>query len=188
MAPRGVYDRTKEGDKDIRAPIGEEPDINKLSQEDKIRMATGKQRRLDSSFYERLPEYQDKQLFWENDLDGAVEKWLHLGAELVRRKSKSLKHFKGFTDRAASEWECVPVGSSDTGQPIMCYLLSMDAKEYHALRIAPKEARNNELLEALGMGKAQVEGKVMPTVHGIKTYAPNNPVGTERGFEQTHDA
>lgn len=178
----------KEGNKNIRAPIGEEADINKLSQEDKIRMATGRQKRLDSSFYERLPEYKDKQLFWENDVNGAVEKWLHLGAELVRRRSKSLKQFKGFTDNLSSEWECVPVGSDDTGRPIMCYLMFMDKDEYHALRIAPKESRNEELLDALGMGKAQVEEKVMPHVHGIKTYAPNNPVGTGRGFEQTHDA
>ena len=51
--------------KNVRAPIGEESDVNKLSHEDKVRMATGKQLRLDASFYERLPEYQGKQLFWE---------------------------------------------------------------------------------------------------------------------------
>ena len=175
-------------DKDIREPIGEEASVNKLSQSDKIRMAIGKQLRLDASFYERLPEYQDMQLFWENDVDGAVEKWLHLGAELVPRRNKSLKHFKGFTDRAESEWECVPVGSTDSGQPMLCYLLFMKAEEYHALRIKPKEDRNSEILDALGMGKPQVENKVMPNVQGIRTYAPNNPVGTGQGFEQTHEA
>ena len=177
----------KEQDKNIRAPIGEESDVNKLSQGDKIRMATGKQLNLDASFYERLPEYQGMQLFYENDENGAVERWLHLGASLVKRQSKSLKEFKGFTDRASSEWECTPVGSDNTGKPLLCYLLFMPADEYQALRIAPKEARNAEVLEALGMGKSQADGQVMSNVKGIKTYAPNNPVGTGKGFEQTHD-
>jgi hypothetical protein len=179
--------RGKENDKNIRSPIGEESSVNKMNESDKVRLAMGQQRRLDASFYERLPEYADKQLFWENNADGAVEKWLHLGADLVPRRSKSLKEFKGFTDRAESEWECVPVGQTDTGQPLLAYLLSMPADDYHKYRVAPKEARNTEILDALGMGKSQSEGAVMSNVKGIKTYAPNNPVGTGKGFEQTHD-
>ena len=180
--------RGKGVDKNIRAPIGEEAETNKMSQSDKIRMATGKQLNLDPSFYERLPEYADMQLFYENDENGAVERWLHLGAELVPRRNKSLKEFKGFTDKATSEWECTPVGTDAAGKPMLCYLLFMPAKEYQALKVAPKEERNAEILGALGMGKSQAEGAVMPNVKGIKTYAPNNPVGEGRGFEQTHDA
>lgn len=178
---------SKNQDKNIRAPIGEETTVNKLSHEEKVRMASGKQLRLDASFYQRLPEYKEMTLFWENDEDGQVEKWLHLGASLVQRQSKSLKTFKGFTDRAESEWECVPVGSKTGGQPLLCYLLSMPDDEYHALRIAPKETRNKEILTALGIGKVQDDAKVMPKVTGIKTYAPNLPTGG-KGFEQTHDA
>ena len=174
--------------KNIRAPIGEESSVNKLSQDAKIRMAMGRQMRLDSSFYEQLPEYLDMQLFRENDTDGAVEKWLHLGAELVPRKSKSLKHFKGFGDQSQSEWECTPVGTDDTGRTILCYLLFMPKEDYQALRIDPKKQRNGEILEALGMGRSQAEGAVMSNVKGIRTYAPNNPVGTGKGFEQTHEA
>lgn len=177
----------KGAEKNIRAPIGEEPNINKLSQADKVRMATGKQLNLDASFYERLPEYQDMQLFYENDENGAVEKWLHLGAELVPRRNKSLKEFKGFTDQATSEWECSPVGTDATGKAMLCYLLFMPAKEYQMLRIDPKVQRNEEILDALGMGKSQADGAVMSNVKGIKTYAPNNPVGKGQGFEQTHD-
>lgn len=179
--------QAKGGEKNIRAPIGEEPDINKLSQADKIRMATGKQLNLDASFYERLPEYQNMQLFYENDENGAVEKWLHLGAELVPRQNKSMKEFKGFTDQTTSQWECTPVGTDNTGKPLLCYLLFMPAEEYQALRVAPKEQRNAEILDALGMGKSQADGAVMSNVKGIKTYAPNNPAGDKQGFEQTHD-
>ncbi len=181
-------DRGKNQDKNIREPVGEEADINKLSQSEKIRMATGKQLRLDASFYSRLPEYKDMTLFWEEDLNGAVERWLHIGAQLVPRKSKSLQSFKGFTDRPESEWECVPVGSDHAGRTLMNFLLFMPAEEYHALRVAPKEARNQEILDALGAGKSQNEDRVMPGVSGIRTYAPNNPTGTGQGFEQTHEA
>lgn len=180
--------RGKENDKNIRAPIGQESSVNKMSKADKQRMAMGKQLRLDASFYVSLPEYEDMQLFWENDTDGGVDKWLHLGAELVPRKNKSLKEFKGFTDRSMSEWECVPVGSTDAGQPILCYLLFMPKETYYELRVEPKEIRNKEILDALGIGRAPDTAKVMPTVKGIRTYAPNNPVGDKQGFEQTHEA
>jgi len=188
VAGENVGLQAKGAEKNVRAPIGEEPNINKLSQADKIRMATGKQLNLDASFYERLPEYQGMQLFYENDENGAVEKWLHLGAELVPRRNKSLKEFKGFTDQATREWECTPVGTDNTGKPMLCYLLFMPAEEYKTLRVNPKEQRNEEILEALGMGKSQADGAVMSNVKGIKTYAPNNPVGKGQGFEQTHDA
>lgn len=183
----------KNANKDIRAPIGEESSVNKMSQEERVRMAMGAQTRLDASFYERLPEYQGMQLFWENNVDGAIEKWLQLGAGLVPRRTKSLKQYKGFTDQSQSEYECVSVGSNKDGGSMMAYLLFMPAEEYHALRIAPKEARNQEIMKALGVGKSNTgDQKVMPNVTGLKTYAPNLPTGG-RGIDveqlpETHDA
>lgn len=171
--------------KNIRAPIGQEVTIGRLSKDDKVRMAQGRQTSLDASFYERLPEYQDRQLFWENNINGAVEMWLQLGAELVQRQSKALKHYKGFTDRAASEWECVPVGSDDSGKTMMCYLLSLSKQEYYDLRIAPNRARNREITQALKRGKTQEQ--VMKEIQGIQTYAPVNPDGKSQGFDQTHE-
>jgi len=181
----GVIPETtqKDGDKNIRAPIGEEKSVNKLSQTEKIRLAMGKQTRLDASFYERLPEYQDMQLFWENDTDGAVEKWLELGAQPVPRKSRSVKSYEGITDSSVSQWEVRQVGAG-----VKCYLMFMPADEYQALRIDPKEARNAELTQAMGIGKVSEDARVMPGVKGIKTYAPNLPTGGGRGFEQIHDA
>lgn len=178
----------KNANKDVRAPVGIEQDVNKLSQSEKVRLATGKQARLDASFYNRLPEYQGKTLFWENDQDGTVEKWLSLGAELVLRRSASGKIYKGFNDnRGVSEWECRPVGSDGRGGTLMAYLLVMTDEDYHALRIAPHDQRNQDVLDALGLGKANVDERVMPQVKGLKTYAPNLPTGG-RGFEQEHDA
>lgn len=176
----------KNANKDIRQPVGMEESVHKMSESERIRLATGKQARLDASFYASMPEYRDKQLFWENDIDGQVEKWLHLGAELVPRRNKSLKHFEGFTDKSDSQWECVPTGADGNGGQMMTYLLFMDKDEYQRLRIDPKNARNKEITNQLGIGVSQADGPVMPNVKGLKTYAPNLPTGG-RGFEQEHD-
>ena len=173
----------KNQNKDIRAPIGGEETVNKMTQSERVRMAQGKQMRLDASFYNRLPEYEGHTLFWESTHNGDVEKWLHLGAELVPRRSKSLKEYKGFTDQSISEWECVPVDKDDGGNVIYNYLLSLESDDYHALRIAPKEQHNKEMVDALGRGKT--EEQVMPHVKGLQTYAPNLPTGG-KGLEQFH--
>ena len=175
--------------KNIRAPIGQEENINKMSQKDRVRMAMGKQATLDLSFYNSLPEYQGKTLFWENDQNGQVEKWLQLGAELVKRRSSAQKEFKGVTDKSLSEWESRPVGPDGSGGKLVAYALSLDSDDYHALRIAPKEARQEEIMEALGAGKANLTEKVMPGVTGLKTYAPNLPTGGKglEIIEKTHD-
>jgi len=177
---------TKNANKNIRAPLGNESTVSKMSDSEKVRLAQGKQARLDASFYEGLSEYEGKQLFWENDMDGQVERWLHLGAELVPRRTKSLKTFKGFTDKATSEWECVPGGGDGNGGQMLVYLLFMDAKEYQKLRIDPNKKRNKEILDVLHQGRSQAEGTVMPNIKGLKTYAPELPTGGS-GFEQTHD-
>jgi hypothetical protein len=176
-SPRG-----KSENKNIRAAIGEETTVNKMSMPDKVRLATGRQARLDASFYQKLPQYQDMQLFWKSDKDGEVERWLHLGAELVPRLNKSLKNFKGFTDKEQGEWECVPVGGGELN-----YLLFMPYEDYQALVVKPKEDRNQEILDAMGIGKADDGARNMPEVKGIKTYAPNLITGG-KGFEQVHDA
>lgn len=141
---------------------------------------------MDVSFYERLPEYKDMTLFWENNINGAVERWLQLGAELVPRKTQSLKKFKGFTDQVSGEWECRAVGTDDAGKTMMAYLLFLPKEEYHELRIAPREKRNKDMEKSLKIGASQTK-QVDANTTGIKTYAPNNPIGEEKGFEQAHE-
>ncbi len=119
-------------------------------------------------------------------MDGAVEKWLYLGAELVKRQSFAMKKFKGFTDVKGSEWECRPTGPDGRGGTLMAYLLKMPADEYYEYRIKPNEDRNKEIRGALTRGVSQTDAQVMPNVKGIKTYAPNLPTGGV-GFEETHD-
>ncbi len=164
-----------------RQPVG--TPTKSLDMAQKIRMAQGKQRRLDASYYENLPEYQNKSFMWINDMDGDVEKWLHLGAELVPRQNKSMRYYEGFTDRAASEWEMVPgVGSDDKGNTITAYLLMMDADLYHQLKIQPQADKNNHIRNAMGVN---IDSESKKLGGGLQTYSPNLPTGGQ-GFQQIH--
>jgi len=150
-----------------------------LDKLDKIRMATGKQRRLDADYYAAQPKYQDKQLMWVNDMDGEVQKWLQLGASLVPRENKTMREWEGFTDKATSKWECVQgVGVDQGGTPIDAYLLFMDAEEYNEIKIEPLRQRQAEISRSMGMGEASREGN-----EDLQTYAPELPTGG-RGYNQ----
>ncbi len=144
---------------------------------DKVRPVLGKSKRLDASFYQGLPEYADKTLFWCNELDGEMERWFEVGAEPVPKRTRATKTFKGINDNTSNEWEFKTVGSDEGGNPIRCYLLVMDAEEYHSVKIAPLIQRQKEISDAMGIGKADEQARVMPNVKGLRTYAPNLPDG-----------
>jgi hypothetical protein len=177
--------------KNARAPIGDQSDANKMTDAEKARVAIGHQKRLDADHYLRMPEYKDKQLFWALS-NGEADKWLSLGAQPVPRRSKSAKIYKGINDRLDSEYEMVPSVSVVEGVPIDAFLLVMDNEDYKKYRIDPKEARNTEIRNAMGIGKADEEARVMPNVKGLKSYAPNvsatkTGLDVVRGGELQHD-
>jgi len=185
-------------DKSVRAPIGEQSSVNKMTDAEKSRVAIKTSMRLDPDHYLRMPEYQDMQLFWASTDKGEVDKWLSLGAQPVPRKAKAATIYKGINDRCNSEYEMVPAVSVIEGIPIDNYLLFMTKEDYQKYRIDPKDARNAEIRKAMGIGKANVagaegqEGAVMPGVKGLKTYAPNvsqQSTGLEvmHGAEPTFD-
>ena len=185
--------KSKNANKDLRAPIGQETQTNKMDDAEKARIAIGHSLRLDASHYLRMPEYQEMELFWALSQNGEVDKWLSLGAQPVPRRTKAGKVYKGINDRCESEYEVVPAVSVVEGVAVDAFLLFMTKEDYKKFRIDPKEARNAEIREAMGIGKADSDAKVMPTVKGLKTYAPNvseNSTGLEvqRGPEPTFDA
>lgn len=174
--------------KNTRAPIGEQSSVNKMSDAEKARVAIKTSMRLDVDHYLRMPEYQEMQLFWASTDKGEVDKWLSLGAQPVPRKTKAAKVYKGINDRCNSEYEMVPAVSVIEGVAIDNYLLFMTKEDYQKYKIDPKEARNAEIRAAMGIGKANLDGEggqsgsVMPSVKGLKTYAPNVS-GTAKGLE-----
>lgn len=178
---------TKNANKNIRQPINEQTTVNKMTDAEKVRVATGKQSRLDASQYERMPEYADMRFFWCSTEDADVDKWLGLGAQPVPKQSKSTKVYKGLNDNTASEWEVVPgVGVDHAGNSVSNYLLMLPKDDYYKLRIQPKLDRNKAILEALGRGKITEESKAMPQVTGLKTYAPTLPEGGQ-GLSQEQE-
>jgi hypothetical protein len=169
-----------------------------MSKAEEIRAATGKQMRLDWAHYRRMPQYDGFTLFGCNDENGEVDSWLQLGAEPVKRKAKSRKIFPGINDKSTSEYEYVEVGKDDSGNAIKCYLLFIPDERYYELKIKPQRDRNQAIRQSMGMGEMDNDGqgKVMPNVKGIRTYAPNTTVNGEsvgdghRGLntEVTHEA
>jgi len=178
----------KKQNKDIRPEIGAQDDVNKMSEKDKIRAATGKQPVLDPSYYLTLPEYKDKTLFYCSDEHGEVDRMLSLGAQPVPRRSKSAKIFKGINDQVTGEWESKVVDKDKAGNPIRNYLLFMDKDDYHKYRIQPNVDKNEAILQSMKIGVANTEASVMPGVKGLKTYAPLTTAGGDKGLEITHDA
>ncbi|NOY72207.1 MAG: hypothetical protein GXP14_07490 [Gammaproteobacteria bacterium] len=184
--------------KNIRSPIGAETSHHKMSKAEEIRIATGKQKRIDWDHYTRLPEYEGMRLFGCNDEDGELNSWFQLGAEPVKRQGKSRKTFAGINDTSASEYEYVEVGVNQYGNPIKCYLLFIPEKRYLELKIEPQNARNQAIRDSMGMGvmNNDGQGKIMPNIKGLQTYAPNTSVNGEkvgsghRGLstEMKHDA
>lgn len=178
--------------KDTRAPIGSASDVNKMDDAEKSRVAIGTLKRLDASHYLRMEKYKGKQLFWAHS-NGEADKWLSLGAKPVEKKAKSATIYKGINDRETSEWEMVPAVSVVEGVKIDAFLLYMEDEDYQRYRVDPLVAKNDEIRHAMGIGQADTGGeRVMPSVKGLKTYAPNvseNNKGLEvrQGGEITHD-
>lgn len=166
--------------KQTRSPLNEQTSANKMTDKDKIRMAVGRQARLDVSQYLRDPENEGYTLFWATTENAEVDKWLGLGAEPVRAKSKSTTIYKGLNDSFTSEWATVPgVGMDEAGKPVSNVLLKLPDEDYYKLRVEPKEARNREIRATIQRGKVDDSAKPAELNHvtGLKTYAPNNPDG-----------
>lgn len=165
---------TKEKSKNIRPEVGSQDQTNKLSESEKIRLATGKQGTLDISHYLRMPEYQGMKFRWEHHNNGDVDKALDLGMQLVPRRKDRIRS-KGVNGESVSEWECKTVGSLD-GQPLVDYLLFMPDDEYTKYFIDPVTNRNLEIQTA--MGRAEISGEDRAIGGGLKTYAAKiNPDG-----------
>ncbi len=183
---------SKSANKNVREPIGEQTGVNKMTDDDKARLSFGHQKRMDVDHYIQMDEYKNKKLFFQHIQTGEADKWISLGAEPVRRMAKSSKLYKGINDREESEYHTVRAVSVVDGQPIDAVLLCMDPIDYQKYRIDPKEARNEEIREAMGIGKVTEDSKVMSNTKGLKTYAPytsgdNTGLEIERSGQILHD-
>ena len=167
---------TKETSKNIRPEVGKQETANKLSDAEKLRLATGKQGVLDASHYIRMERYRDHTFRWEHHNTGDVDKALDLGMQLVARRQDRIRH-KGINGENVSEWECKTVGSLD-GQPLVAYLLVIPDDEYQKYFIDPITQKNLSIQEA--MGRAEISREDAAVGRGLKTYAAKiNDDGTD---------
>lgn len=153
--------------KENRAPINQKENINKLSDDDKIRMAMGKHKKLDATYYQSLPEYQGMSWRWEND--DKVDQYLDIGMQLTPRRADRTGNRQINND--LSEWECRSVGNG-----MKAYLLHMPSSDYKKYFTDPKAARRADLERAMTGGKADDDG----VGAGLQTYGgkigDHNPI------------
>ena len=138
-----------------------------------------KQKRLDSSYYEK--KYPDMKFLWLLDSGGDIDKWLRAGAEI--QKDESGEQHNGDTHgyKAKNRQGYVSViGGTDHGVPIEQILLKIHKDKYKEYITDPKHKRNNDIREAMGRGIASTEDRDGST---LETYAANTATGST-GFEQ----
>lgn len=177
--------------KQTRSPIGTQTSVNKMDDVEHSRNAIGSLKRIDTSRYERMDIYKDKQLFGALT-NGEVDQWLELGARPVPRVGATDKVFKGINDRVESEYQVYYAVSVVEGVKIDMVLMYIDKDLYEKYKLAPLRAKNAAIREAMGFGMADDGARVMPNVKGLKTYAPMvsesaRGISTTRGGELTHD-
>ena len=151
---------SKNSNKDTRAPINQQESVNKLTDKDKIRMAMGKQLKLDASYYINHPNYAG--MAWRWCPDDEVDTYLDIGMRLTPRRSDrtAVKHINS----DVSEWVCVAVKND-----MKNYLLHMPQEEYDMYFTQPKAARRAELEQAMTRGKVEADDQAAGG--GLKTYA-----------------
>lgn len=162
----------KEADKNVRQPIGEQDDVNKISDDEKMCMATGRQGILDFSYYTKLPQYEKMAWRLVSDADGDLDKCLDLGMKLTElRKNRTARQQVEKDDRV-SEWVRKAVGAIG-GVTEFLYLCHMPEDEYHTYFIQPNRDRQALINNAIGMGKTDAVTEGIAQIKGgdIPTYA-----------------
>lgn len=160
---------SKNESKDFRPPVGEQESVNKMTDKEKLRVVTGRQGRLNADYYLGLPEYKGHTLFYRHDNDGSIDMALDVGAQLVPKRKSHSPRYKGVNDRGTSEYACVPGVMMDQGHPVTAYLLAMPDEEYEKYFINPVKQRNQDIQNAMGLGKISPEDQEIGG--GLKTYA-----------------
>jgi len=157
----------------------EQSDRNKPETLEVGAVSFDKQKRLDSSYYE--VKYPDMKFMWILDTGGDVDKWLRAGAAIqkdeVDEQINGDTH--GYRNKGRKRYVSV-IGGTDFGVPVEQILLKMPKEKYAALITIPKHNRNQDIRDAMGMGRASTEDR---DGSDLQTYAPNLPTGG-KGFEQ----
>jgi len=171
----------KNEDKGIRQPVEGADKSTRLEE-------LGYRKRMDAGKYLAMEEFKGKTIFWENQLDGAIDFWLDNGAEPIPSRSKTGRTFKGLNDAGPSQWVRALAGTDEGGNAFYAYLLMMDPKDYDLVKHAPIRRRQEAIKAALTKGVSQSgdQEETMPGGGTISTYAANLPDGG-KGFSRSNE-
>ena len=125
------------------------------------------------------------QLFYVNNLNGDVQRWIDHGAEPVPVMQKQERVFEGITDKADSQWVRVVGGSDGEGNYFHVYLLMISHELYDELKLSPIRERQ-ELIRQAMRARAGHDASDYTDGPRLPTYAPNLPSG-QTGFEETRE-
>lgn len=181
--------RGGEGEREPRAPMAE-GDALRGDDSRSTRRSIGHKRILDADFY--VDRYPDKQLMWVNDVNGEVNKWIDAGAEPVAVENATTRVYEGINDSFDFKYVRA-VGGTYAGQDFWVYLLMMDKKQYHDVKIEPLRERQRAITDTLYRGRNQSRGaggqdqgfnRNAISGAGVETYAPQLPTGDGEGMRQ----
>ncbi len=138
-----------------------------------------KQKRLDSSWYEK--KYPGFKFMWILDVGGDVDKYRRAGA-VIQKDESSFQYEdddSGYKGRNHGGYVSV-IGGTDHGVPVEQILMKMPKERYEQMVVNPKQKRNKDIMDAMGLGRASKEDR---DGTDLATYAANTPTGG-KGFEQ----
>ena len=145
-----------------------------------IRRPIGQMKNLDADYY--VAKYPECKFIWENDIGGAVQRWIDYGAEPVEVENRSGRTFEGITDKSESKWVRAVGGDDGMGNHFWVYLLKCSPELYDDVKLKPVRDRQAAIQKALFGGRDQSGGKGGE----LGTYAPNLPTG-DRGMSVSHE-
>ena len=162
-----------------KQPKTNESDRNKPANLELDAVSFDKQKRLDSSWYEK--KQPDMKFMWLMDSGGEIDKWLRAGAEVQKDESGEQHNSETHGYKAKNRKGYVSViGGTDHGVPVEQILPKISREKYQRIITDPKHKRNQDIRDAMGRGEASSEDR---DGSQLETYAANTPTGGT-GFEQ----
>ena len=122
--------------------------------------------------------YPEKQLFWQNDNDPSMQRWIDRGAEPVpAQTAKNRQEYPGITVKRDDSRYVVIHGTGvlEGGNVMNTYLFMIDPGVWDYWKLRPDRERNEAIQKRLESGKS---GDAE-----TPTYAPNLPTGGV-GYEE----
>ena len=147
-----------------------------------VATAMGRPKKLNADRY--IAKYPEQQLFWINDMDGDVQRWIDVGAAPVPVEVQKRNFYEGISDKSESKWVRAVGGGDGMGGYYWVYLMMMARDQYYQVNTAPLVARQDAIRAAMRGGVDQ--SGLSQTAGGMETYAPFLPTG-DRGLQKIKD-